>query len=194
LQHKNIVGYKGCWVEACELNRNRFDKIVAKIERRRSKNINLHKDDFNVIKENEEDDRSLQIEKDTEAELRAITAANLQCPLIMQSDDEDLLDSDSMSSEEVNALRDSDHASQSDYGEDSESEEDSDVDSESSLYRLTASRKPFACLNIMILMECAQGATLRHLLDENPKGLTRKVIFHLFKQLMQALRHIHENG
>ena len=46
----------------------------------------------------------------------------------------------------------------------------------------------------MILMEYAQGETLRKLIDDSPGYLTRKVIFDLFTQLMTALKHIHSSG
>ena len=31
LSHKNIVGYKGCWVEADEPDENRLEKIMQKL-------------------------------------------------------------------------------------------------------------------------------------------------------------------
>jgi serine/threonine protein kinase len=34
LNHKNIVGYKGCWVEAEVPTQDRLDKVVKKIKRR----------------------------------------------------------------------------------------------------------------------------------------------------------------
>ena len=39
LQHKNIVGYKGCWVEADEPDLKRVKKIVEKIDRNRAPSI-----------------------------------------------------------------------------------------------------------------------------------------------------------
>lgn len=37
LCHNNIVGYKGCWVEAEEPNRQRLDKIICKVLKRERK-------------------------------------------------------------------------------------------------------------------------------------------------------------
>ena len=34
LDHANIVAYKGCWVETCDLNQERLKKIALKIEAR----------------------------------------------------------------------------------------------------------------------------------------------------------------
>ena len=53
---------------------------------------------------------------------------------------------------------------------------------------------PLVHLNVMILMEYAEGETLRNLIDESSKYLTRKMIFDLFTQLMTALKHIHSSG
>ena len=47
----------------------------------------------------------------------------------------------------------------------------------------------------MILMEYAEGETLRDRIDKSgSKGLDRKVIYQLFEQLMQALKYIHSQG
>jgi eukaryotic translation initiation factor 2-alpha kinase 4 len=46
----------------------------------------------------------------------------------------------------------------------------------------------------MILMEYAEGETLREFIDTTHATLSRKVIFDLFIQLMNALKHIHANG
>jgi hypothetical protein len=35
LEHRNIVGYKGCWVEAEELELDRLNRIAQKIKKRR---------------------------------------------------------------------------------------------------------------------------------------------------------------
>ena len=44
----------------------------------------------------------------------------------------------------------------------------------------------------MILMEYAEGETLRERIDKaGSKGLDRIVIYQLFEQLMQALKYIH---
>lgn len=53
---------------------------------------------------------------------------------------------------------------------------------------------PLVHLNVMILMEYAEGETLRNLIDESSEYLTRKMIFDLFTQLMTALKHIHSSG
>ena len=64
--------------------------------------------------------------------------------------------------------------------------------SESSLYQLVDRQKSFASLNVMILMEYAEGETLRERIDKaGSKGLDRIVIYQLFEQLMQALKYIH---
>jgi translation initiation factor 2-alpha kinase 4 len=62
------------------------------------------------------------------------------------------------------------------------------------VYELTKKQKPFVCLKIMILMEYAEGETLREFIDTTHATLSRKVIFDLFIQLMNALKHIHANG
>lgn len=62
------------------------------------------------------------------------------------------------------------------------------------MYALTKKQKPFVCLKIMILMEYAEGETLREFIDTRQATLSRRVIFDLFIQLMNALKHIHANG
>ena len=50
-------------------------------------------------------------------------------------------------------------------------------------------------MNVMILMEYAEGETLRERIDKaGSKGLDRIVIYQLFEQLMQALKYIHSQG
>ena len=49
-------------------------------------------------------------------------------------------------------------------------------------------------LNVMIQMECCSGLTLREYLDDKDYQVNRKIIFHLFKQLINGLKHIHEEG
>jgi eukaryotic translation initiation factor 2-alpha kinase 4 len=71
-------------------------------------------------------------------------------------------------------------------------ETDSDCGSEHSIYQLVRQRSPFVRLNIMILMEYAEGKTLRELMDS--VSLTRGQIFGLFNQLIAALKQIHTNG
>jgi len=39
LSHENIVGYKGCWVEADEPDRQRLDKISEKLKKRRGRHV-----------------------------------------------------------------------------------------------------------------------------------------------------------
>jgi len=39
LSHKNIVGYKGCWVEADEPDTDRLKKVADKLKRRRGKHV-----------------------------------------------------------------------------------------------------------------------------------------------------------
>ena len=39
LSHKNIVGYKGCWVEADEPDTERLKKVADKLKRRRGKHV-----------------------------------------------------------------------------------------------------------------------------------------------------------
>ena len=43
-------------------------------------------------------------------------------------------------------------------------------------------------------MECCPGLTLREYLDDKDYQVNRKIIFHLFKQLISGLKHIHEEG
>lgn len=69
--------------------------------------------------------------------------------------------------------------------------DDSDCDSELSMYHLTSSKVSFVSLNIMILMEYAEGETLRDLIDNHPSYLSRNMVFNLFTQLMTALKQIH---
>ena len=49
-------------------------------------------------------------------------------------------------------------------------------------------------LNVMIQIECCSGLTLREYLDDKDYQVNRKIIFHLFKQLINGLKHIHEEG
>jgi hypothetical protein len=39
LSHKNIVGYKGCWVEADEPDRDRLQRIANKIKKRKGRHV-----------------------------------------------------------------------------------------------------------------------------------------------------------
>ena len=43
-------------------------------------------------------------------------------------------------------------------------------------------------------MEYAEGETLREFIEKQAHSLNRKVIFDLFIQLVNALKHIHANG
>ena len=118
----------------------------------------------------------------------------------MLSDDE-LTDSfemreDESGSSKSSIIKKSESGSQYDSEYDSEEScDDSDCDSSHSLYQLIENRKAFAPLKVMLLMEYADMKTLRELIDSSGSGgLERKTIFHLFKQLMSALKHIHSNG
>lgn len=53
LAHKNIVGYKGCWVEADEPNQPRLDKIMKKLHRGKG----CHKEVNDAISEQSSDDQ-----------------------------------------------------------------------------------------------------------------------------------------
>ena len=78
------------------------------------------------------------------------------------------------------------------YSESEDDEEASDCASDSSIYQLVDKKEAFASLNVMILMEYAEGETLREMIDKSGStGLNRKVIYQLFEQLMQALKYIH---
>ena len=109
-------------------------------------------------------------------------------------------DSDSQSIKEVvkggnselNSDSDGEYCSDDEY--DDEESYDSDLDSETSIYQLAKKRQKFVGLNIMILMEYAEGETLRSLIDESGGYLNRRMIFHLFTQLMVALQQIHSKG
>lgn len=46
----------------------------------------------------------------------------------------------------------------------------------------------------MIQMEHCIGNTLREFLDSKDYKVNRKMIFHFFKQLINGLKHIHEEG
>jgi len=50
--------------------------------------------------------------------------------------------------------------------DDDDDDEDSDCGSESSLYHLVERKRTFATLNVMILMEYADGHSLRELIDD----------------------------
>ena len=55
--------------------------------------------------------------------------------------------------------------SESYYSESEDDEEASDCASDSSIYQLVDKKSAFASLNIMILMEYAEGETLREMID-----------------------------
>jgi serine/threonine protein kinase len=59
---------------------------------------------------------------------------------------------------------------------------------------LIEKEKDFITLNVMIQMEFCTGDTLRALLDDRDYKVNRKVVYHLFKQLLCGLQHIHEEG
>lgn len=58
LNHKNIVGYKGCWIEAEELDSDRLRKIYNKLEQRTCRN----NDSGETIEECEMDDPELALD------------------------------------------------------------------------------------------------------------------------------------
>ena len=75
--------------------------------------------------------------------------------------------------------------SESYYSESEDEEEASHCASDASIYQLVDKKESFASLNVMILMEYAEGETLRDRIDKSgSKGLDRKVIYQLFEQLM----------
>ena len=78
--------------------------------------------------------------------------------------------------------------------EDETDEDDDDIHSQSSLYKLVDKEKSFITLNVMIQMEYCTENTLRSFLDHKDYKVNRKVIFHLFKQLVDGLAHIHEES
>jgi len=55
--------------------------------------------------------------------------------------------------------------SESYYSESEDDEEASDCASDASIYQLVDKKESFASLNVMILMEYAEGETLRHMID-----------------------------
>ena len=78
------------------------------------------------------------------------------------------------------------------YDESDESSVDSDCDSNSSIYQFILEKRSFTSLNVMILMQYAQGHTLREHIDKSgSEGLSRNLIFNLFEQLMTGLKYIH---
>jgi translation initiation factor 2-alpha kinase 4 len=66
--------------------------------------------------------------------------------------------------------------------------------SDTTLYGLIEKENPFACLNVMIQMEFAEGKTLREVMDEAENGLDRKTIYEYFIQIMNGLKYIHTRG
>jgi len=52
---------------------------------------------------------------------------------------------------------------------------------------LIEKEKDFITLNVMIQMEHCAGDTLRALLDDRDYKVNRKMIYHLFKQLLSGL-------
>lgn len=54
LAHKNIVGYKGCWVEAAEIEASKLQRITSKIQKRRKDRCSIGIDE--KIEERSEDD------------------------------------------------------------------------------------------------------------------------------------------
>jgi len=68
------------------------------------------------------------------------------------------------------------------------------LDSESSLYKLVHKRKDFIPLEFNILMEYAEGKTLREYMDSSDYQPVQEDIFKLIWQLMTALKHIHKHN
>jgi serine/threonine protein kinase len=62
------------------------------------------------------------------------------------------------------------------------------------MYQLAQRKEQIASINIMILMEYAEGETLRSLIDNAKDYLDRRMIFILFDQLMRGLQQIHSKG
>ena len=93
-------------------------------------------------------------------------------------------DSDSAS---YHSAKNQTYESESSYYSESEDddEEASDCASDSSIYQFIDKKDSFASLNVMILMEYAEGETLRDRIDKSgSKSLDRKIIYQLFEQLM----------
>lgn len=65
LQHKNIVGYKGCWVEAEEPDSQRVQKIIEKLSKGRGWLASIG----DSIEESDEDDPQLALSNDLNKEL-----------------------------------------------------------------------------------------------------------------------------
>lgn len=59
MAHKNIVGYKGCWVEAAEPDLARLRRISLKIKERRDRRCSVRMDE--QIDEKSEDDSQLEL-------------------------------------------------------------------------------------------------------------------------------------
>lgn len=58
LSHKNIVGYKGCWIEAEEPNSDRISKVLKKIQRKERPNGVKEKSFLDIDeKEEEQEDK-----------------------------------------------------------------------------------------------------------------------------------------
>lgn len=98
--------------------------------------------------------------------------------------------SSSSCSEEKSFLQEESYESISE----TDSHEETSVDSQGSLYQLIDKEKDFITLTVMIQMEHCLGNTLREFLDNKDYKVCRKMTFYFFKQLINGLKHIHEEG
>ena len=85
LSHENIVGYKGCWVEADEPDCEHVKRILSKMGRRRGRVISIG----DGIDESDEDDSDFALSAELERDVE-VNAFNERAQLNESSSDGDL--------------------------------------------------------------------------------------------------------
>jgi hypothetical protein len=164
LSHKNIVGYKGCWVEAEEPPPERIKKIMKKLQRRQKSWL-----DKSEISEEEEDpdpDQVFRTEQKKKNE-GILNGDNILLADLGLSGDYDLSNYNSDRSLSI-----------SEYDE--EEDYDSECASDCTFYDLCEKRTSFAQLSVMIQMEYAGGVTLNKYIEQCENGMQREEVFQMF--------------
>ena len=62
------------------------------------------------------------------------------------------------------------------------------------LYELAIKEEPFISIDLMIQMEYCSGRSLQAYLDDHDRVIDRQKNFNFFKQLLNGVKHIHQNG
>ena len=62
------------------------------------------------------------------------------------------------------------------------------------LYELAKKEEPFISIDLMIQMEYCSGRSLQAYLDDHDRVIDRQKNFNFFKQLLNGVKHIHQNG